>query len=87
MSKELILTFDNEGKAHVLNEDYAIYCENKETFGKVKEAVEKQKEKKVNHKRVSPYTKLTYGYCPNCKDWLNNTALYCSTCGQALDWE
>lgn len=87
MNKELILTFDDEGKAHAINEDYAIYCADEKTFEKVKEAIEKQRKKKVNRKRFSINTELTYGNCPNCENHLNNTALYCSHCGQALDWE
>lgn len=87
MRKKLTLAFDNEGKAFALNKDYVIYCENEETFEKVKEAVEKQKKKEVNRKRFSINTDLTHGDCPSCGNHVNNTALYCGNCGQALDWE
>lgn len=45
--KSLTLVFGKDGKARVLNEDYVIYCADKETFEKVKEALEKQISKKA----------------------------------------
>lgn len=45
-SKSLTLVFGKDGKAHILNEEYTIYCADEETFEKVKEAVEKQIPKK-----------------------------------------
>ena len=44
--KTLTLVFGKDGKARLLNEDYVIYCADKETFEKVKKAVEKQIPKK-----------------------------------------
>ena len=85
---EINLAFGKDGKARVLNEDYAIYCADKETFEKVKEAVEKQTPKKV--KSVDGGNELL---CPCCNyDLMGSTnepdhdPPYCFECGQALDW-
>lgn len=81
--KTLTLVFGKDGKAMVLNEDYVIYCADKETFEKVKEAVEKQIPKK-------PYSDNDNGIyekdcCPTCHRSLFPNDHHCR-CGQALDW-
>lgn len=95
MNGELNLFFDDEGKAKVLNEDYTIYCENEKAFEKVKEAIEKQKPKRVEIKTSNIMSRLFY-YCSNCNERLmdsmslrlniHSLPKYCSGCGQALDW-
>ena len=89
--KALTIAFGKDGKARVLNEDYVIYCADKETFEKVKEALEKQTPKK-------PLEHGKYGFaCPSCKQKLGiereDISVYdmkppehCEPCGQALDW-
>lgn len=47
MDNGIKLVFGKDGKARILNEDYTIYCADKKTFEKVKEAVEKMSEEKV----------------------------------------
>ena len=79
-SKSLALVFGKDGKARVLNEDYAIYCADKETFEKVKEAVEKTMPKKP--------IATDWLYCPKC-NWKIALCVgdeVCPKCGQALDW-
>ena len=87
-NKALILAFDKDGKARVLNEDYTIYCADKETFEKVKEAVEKQIPKKPIKHGFNPLKLIsTVSYtCPNCNRHISITP-YCDKCGQALLWE
>lgn len=78
--KTLTLAFGKDGKARVLNEDYVIYCADKETFEKVKEAVEKTMPKKP--------VDTDWLYCPNC-NWKIALCVgdeVCPKCGQALDW-
>ena len=79
---DIKLVFDEDGKAHILNEEYCIYCANAETVEKVKQAVDKQKPKKVN------FDKKNQGKCPRCKESANilHGDKYCINCGQALDW-
>lgn len=49
MADEVKLAFGKDGKAVMLNEEYTIYCADKENFEKVKKAVEKQIPKKPKH--------------------------------------
>lgn len=94
--KTLTLAFGKDGKARVLNEDYAIYCADKETFEKVKSAVEKQTPKKpTSHKVEGEKIKIGNGYwckgttvykCPRCHCWISRVCKSCLDCGQALDW-
>lgn len=86
MANEIKIAFDEDGKARVLNEDYTIYCADKETFEKVKEAVEKQMPKKPVEKTLE-YDGY-YGLCPCCNIIVSesNSFRRCRNCGQALDW-
>ena len=95
-SKSLTLVFGKDGKARLLNEDYVIYCADKETFEKVKEAVEKQKPKKVDVQTEDDREFIDY-VCPYCKTTLQqkmkiakrttiHKSKHCDECGQALDW-
>lgn len=91
--KALTIAFGKDGKARVLNEDYVIYCADKETFEKVKEAVKKQIPKKPIKKNPICYEKtkdgtefIAYDYfCPDCNKQIKATEHHCK-CGQALDW-
>lgn len=51
-----------------------------------KSAIEKQIPKKPTKEERVPNGWLTYGYCPNCEHFTENTLKYCGKCGQALDW-
>lgn len=77
--KTLTLVFGKDGKARVLNEDYVIYCADKETFEKVKAAVEKQESQK-------PIEKFPLEVCPQCGRSVLQHMKYCSKCGQKIDW-
>ena len=49
------------------------------------QALEKQIPKKVKNITITLYYKQ--GRCPNCNALLKNTMnIFCSDCGQALDW-
>ena len=49
------------------------------------QALEKQMPKKVKNITTTAYYKQ--GRCPNCNALLKNTMnIFCSDCGQALDW-
>ena len=49
------------------------------------QALEKQISKKVKNITITLYYKQ--GRCPNCNALLKNTMnIFCSDCGQALDW-
>lgn len=82
--KTLTIAFGKDGKARVLNEDYVIYCADKETFEKVKEAVEKQISKKPLWGGTN---NASWRSCPECHSRENKTHKYCSQCGQKLSWE
>lgn len=62
------------------------------TVEEVRNAVEKQKAKKVlNRKIVMTFHNTPYaikGDCPvcNCKELMAENADYCSCCGQRMDW-
>ena len=57
----------------------------------VEEAVKKQMPKKPKERHSRKWgDNYNDGECPNCEatysDGLSDTPLYCSQCGQALDW-
>ncbi|MBQ7296442.1 MAG: hypothetical protein IJW86_09670 [Clostridia bacterium] len=98
--KSLTLVFGKDGKARVLNEDYAIYCADEETFEKVKEAVEKQIPKKATEEETNRGIDISGEYdidfhlcCPVCGTVVGTYEAgvneyfenYCSNCGQAID--
>ena len=91
--KTLTLVFGKDGKARVLNEEYTIYCADKETFEMVKKAVEKQTPKKPVKKNPICYNKTKDGqeyyaydyHCPVCDEKIKLQEHHCP-CGQALDW-
>ncbi len=94
--KSLTIAFVKDGKARVLNEDYVIYCADKETFEKVKKAVEKQIPKKPVVEDIKDHegTDIDAAFrCPKCnrvvcfyaENDIEKEYPYCH-CGQALDW-
>ena len=91
MNEDIKIAFGEDGKAHVLNDEYCIYCADEKTLNKVKEAVEKQKKKKVVPFCSGNPVAMA---CPECgtfqdfadKEVLDNRSKYCYKCGQALDW-
>lgn len=87
--KSLTLVFGKDGKARVLNEDYAIYCADEETFEKVKAAVGKQIAKKVEF--VDDGDVLLCPCCGfdlmGCLTEPDHDPPYCFECGQKLSWE
>lgn len=61
------------------------------TVEECRAAVEKQKPKKIEYEGSSTqdgFTHYRMGKCPDCDRWYRNTddIIYCSGCGQALDW-
>lgn len=55
-------------------------------------AMEKQIPKIIKEKAVKPkispiLTDAYVGKCPNCKTTVGSSSIYCSICGQRLDWE
>lgn len=64
---------------------YAIYAINKAI-----EALEKQIPKRVLNKRYVDYDdlkNLLIGHCEACRWNVSCYEMYCSNCGQKLDWE
>lgn len=62
-----------------------------DTVEECREAAEKQKSKKIEYEGSSTqdgFTHYRMGKCPDCDRWYRNTddIIYCSGCGQALDW-
>ena len=89
MNEDIKIAFDEDGKAHMLNDEYCIYCANEKTFNMVKEAVDKQKKKKTIHLDSVPHYR-----CPSCNNAVKiyeesptYPIRYCTWCGQALDWD
>ena len=92
------IAFGEDGTAHMLNDEYCIYCADEKTVNKVKEAVDKQKPLKVNGNTISKVKAVdieagqVYTYsvvrCPVCNApmTLHKEKKYCEKCGQALDW-
>ena len=61
------------------------HSQNIEALEMAKKAVEKQIPKKAKNITTTVYYKQ--GRCPNCNALLKNTInIFCSDCGQALDW-
>lgn len=61
------------------------HSQNIEALEMAKKAVEKQIPKKAKNISTTVYYKQ--GRCPNCNALLKNTInIFCSDCGQALDW-
>lgn len=95
---EIKIAFGEDGKAHMLNDDYAIYCADEETFLKVKQAVERSQKMRVNTAVTSKVKAVdlenneihTYKVvrCPKCDKpmTLYVWRKFCESCGQALDW-
>lgn len=78
-SEGITLVFGKDGKARALNEDYVIYCADKETFEEVKAAVENITPKK-------PFHRFPISSCPKCNRVVYPQMKYCSDCGQKFDW-
>lgn len=63
------------------------------TVEECREAVEKQKPKKIVYGSDSEFcdgfTRYRMGKCPMCDRWYisNGDVNYCSNCGQAISWE
>ena len=64
------------------------------TVEECREAVEKQKAKKIYHERWNGIDGVPYDLCPVCKKNLCTTGIfargkmnYCENCGQAIQWE
>jgi hypothetical protein len=48
-------------------------------------ALEKQMPKKI--KKFTYPKNIVYMYCPECDEGIDENNLFCSRCGQKLDWE
>lgn len=96
MTGGIKIAFGEDDVGRIINEDYAIYCTDEQTFLKVKEAVEKQMAKKPDYwgDGYDENGNLIYdcAKCPNCGnddfeyDINNWDCKFCPDCGQALDW-
>lgn len=50
-----------------------------------RQALEKQMPKKI--KKFTYPKNIVYMYCPECDEGIDENNLFCSRCGQKLDWE
>lgn len=90
LNKDNFFTYVADGVAIEALKEIQQYRE----IGTVEEcraAVEKQKPKKIEYEGSSTqdgFTHYRMGKCPDCDRWYRNTddIIYCSGCGQALDW-
>jgi RNA polymerase-binding transcription factor DksA len=48
-------------------------------------ALEKQMPKKI--KKFTYPKNIVYMYCPECDEGIDENNLFCSRCGQKIDWE
>jgi len=55
------------------------------TVEELQKAKEKQMPKKPTNEFHKKYTRHM-GDCPNCKCGISSRKIYCSNCGQAIDW-
>lgn len=84
MNEEILLR-QNENDEFELYESYAIlYINTEEEFNELKEAVKKQKSKKLNKTK---WHGVMLNYCPECgKGISSEDIIYCNHCGQKIDW-
>lgn len=62
-------------------------CSPKATdFKEAVETIKKALEKQIPKKPVGLVGDYDLPICPECKQMVDNTEFYCSTCGQELDW-
>ena len=74
-----------EAKSMGCNKVRALYNIPLENMELIVQALEKQIPKKAKNITTTLYYKQ--GRCPNCNALLKNTMnIFCSDCGQALDW-
>ena len=63
------------------------------TVEECREAVEKQKPKKIqyesDYRGCNGFTRYRMGKCPICNEWYNDRDgyNYCKNCGQAIQWD
>ena len=85
------IAFDDEGEAHILNEDYCIYCANEEVFNTFKDAASRILHAKKPVGRSGPFGDISLR-CPDCQMpvinyWCQGSKPeHCQFCGQKLDW-
>ena len=80
----------NPGKAVILTDDEVDKWNEYNKIGtveEVREAVEKQKPKKIKDIRiVNGFVHFKSGYCNNCGAYMTTPKDYCYICGQKIDW-
>ena len=96
--KEIQLYKDNK-LCLIPEEVYSRQCSELDAYKEIgtveecREAVEKQKVKKIVYERDSVFcdgfTHYRMGKCPMCDRWYNSNddVNYCSNCGQAVSWK
>lgn len=86
MNDEILLTFNEEGKAELYEPYKTVYFDTEADFLFVQEAIGKQTAKFVNCQKGFQGMRDTRYYCPTCKNLTRQREEYCHNCGQKVKY-